>query len=87
MLTPRKPNPANQIPLLKDKEKLALAEIRAKASKGGFIASDNIETTIVNLADSRMYLEASSGDPYPEGWRQPSKLNNLFLSLKRALYY
>ena len=87
MLTPRKPNPANQIPLLKDKEKLALAEIRAKASKGGFIASDNIETTIINLADSRMYLEASSGDPYPEGWRQPSKLNNLFLSLERALYY
>jgi general secretion pathway protein D len=87
MLTPRKPNPANQIPLLKDKEKLALAEIRAKASKGGFIASDNIETTIINLADSRMYLEASSGDPYPEGWRQPSKLNNLFISLKRALYY
>lgn len=87
MLTPRKPNLANQIPLLKDKEKLALAEIRAKASKGGFIASDNIETTIINLADSRMYLEASSGDPYPEGWRQPSKLNNLFLSLERALYY
>jgi len=87
MLTPRKPNPANQLPILKEKEKLALAEIRAKASKSGFIASDNTETTLMSLADSRMYLEASSGDPYPEGWRQPSKLNNLFLSLKRALYY
>ena len=87
MLTPRKLNPANQIPLLKDKEKLALAEIRAKASKSGFIASDNTETTLLHLADSRMYMEASSGDPYPEGWRKPSKLNDLFLSLKRALYY
>ena len=87
MLTPRKINPANQIPLLKDKEKLALAEIRAKASKSGFIASDNTETTLIHLADSRMYMEASSGDPYPEGWRESSKLNSLFLSLKRALYY
>ena len=87
MLTPRKPNPANQIPQLKEKEKLALAEIRAKASKSGFIASDNTETILMHLADSRMYLEASSGDPYPENWRQPSKLNNLFLSLKRALYF
>ena len=87
MLTPRKPKPANQIPLLKDKEKLALAEIRAKASKDGFIASDNIETTMVNLADGRIYSEVSSGDIYAEEWRQTSKLNNLFISLKRALYY
>jgi len=87
MLTPRKPSPTNQLPALKEKEKLSLEEIRLKASKSGFVTSDNIETTIINLADSRMYLEARSGDVYAEDWRQTSKLNNLFMSLKRALYY
>jgi tetratricopeptide (TPR) repeat protein len=87
MLTPRKPSPTNQLPALKEKEKLSLAEIRLKASKGGFVTTDNVETTILNLADSRMYLEARSGDIYAEDWRQPSQLNKIFLSLKKALYF
>ena len=87
MLTPRKPTPANQLPALKDKEKLSLAEIRSKASQNGFVPSDNVETTLINLADNRMYFEARSGDPYAEDWRQPSQLNKIFLSLKKSLYF
>lgn len=87
MLTPRKPTQANQLPSLKDKEKLALSEIRAKASQNGFVPSDNIETTLISIADNRMYLAARSGDPYAEDWRQPSELSKIFQSIKKALYF
>jgi hypothetical protein len=87
MLTPRKPIQANQLPLLKDKEKLALSEIRSKASKNGFVPSDNLETTLINLADNRMYLAVRSGDPYAEDWRQPSELNKIIQAIQKALYF
>jgi hypothetical protein len=86
MLTPRKPTAANQLPSLKDKEKLSLFEIRTKATKNGFAPSDNIETTH-DLADNRLYFESRYGAPYAEDWRHPSQLNKLFSSLKKALYF
>jgi tetratricopeptide (TPR) repeat protein len=87
MLTPRKPTQANQLPSLKEKEKLALSEIRAKALQKGFAPSDNIETTLIGFADNRMYMAARSGDPYAEDWREPSELNKIFQSIKKALYF
>jgi len=86
MLTPRKPTTGNELPSLKDKEKLSLLEIRTKASKKGFVTSDNIETTL-DLPDNRLYFESRYGVPYAEDWRQPSQLNKIFSSLKKALYF
>jgi hypothetical protein len=53
----------------------------------GFAPSDNIETTLIDFADNRMYLAARSGDPYAEDWREPSELKKIFQSIKKALYF